>query len=176
MLDEFSTSDCCPFVEPYLDYRVIRLNRCMIIELAALDRGASLGDMTKFEKAIVFKDIREHLLKILMTLAYLKARFVKNSEWLRDDNIRFDMDTFEPKINNFVVIDVLGTQQYFLSDNDIDLADIGGESQLEQINGDFYSLGNSAKGRLIARGDSLAGDEKIRKKAISIYVFELGFE
>lgn len=137
MLDEFSSPDCCPFMEPYLDYRVIRLSRCMIIELAILDRGVSLSQMTKFEKAIVFKDIREHLLKILMSLAYLKARFVKNSDWLEDENVKFDLDTFEPKINNYVAIDVLGTQNFYLGEKNVDLADIGGESQIEHINGDF---------------------------------------
>lgn len=136
MLDEFSTPECGPFLEPYLDYRKVQYNKNgMILELAYCDRGLNLSQMTKFEKAIIFKDIREHLLKLLMALSFLKARFVRNAGWLLDENVKFDLDSFEPRITNFVVIDVLDAEFLTLDTQDLDMADVGGENQGKQIKG-----------------------------------------
>jgi hypothetical protein len=135
MLDEFSSPNCCPHIEPYLDYRVVKLQKCIILETANLDRGLPLDQMTKFEKAIVFKDIREHMLKILISLSFLKARVVKNSQWLDISNIKFDLETFQPRLNNFVVIDVEKSNFSLNEVKNVDLIEIDGANQQHKIEG-----------------------------------------
>lgn len=139
MLDEFSDEDLCPYLEPYLDYRVIKMNRCVIMELAHRKRGSPLHRLTKFEKAIAFNDIREHIFKMLVTLSFLKARVVINSSWLVAENVCFDLDSFQPRLNNFVVVDLFKSVS-FSGDSDVfDLKDICGEEEKIRLDGEFYN-------------------------------------
>ena len=132
MLDEFSSSEICPFLEPYLDYRVIKKKKFYIIEIAYENTGINLKDMTKFEKAIIFKDFRDILVTILMTLSFLKARVVRDTKWLGTQNIKFDLDNFHPILSNYVRIDVAKSSDFNLINKKVDLLDIEGEK------GKFY--------------------------------------
>ena len=166
MLDEFSQSNCCPHLESYLDYRVIKYNKCLILETVYLDRGLSLHKMTKFEKAIIFKDIREHMLKILLTLSFLKARVVKNSTWLTSENIKFDLEDFQPRLNDFVVIDVKKTLNKIGQSKNIELAEVEGESQDHKIEGKWS---HSTKKILIDRGDRFSKNRENSEKKGSFH-------
>lgn len=138
MLDEFSSEDLCPFLEPYLDYSVKRENKFCIIEIAYQNRGMKIDEMTKFEKAIIFKDFRDILVRILMTLSFLKARVVQNNKWFKSTNVKFNMDNFQPILSNYVVIDVENTSGAIEYLKKVDLIDIGGEKQKFQLESKIF--------------------------------------
>jgi hypothetical protein len=137
MLDEFSNEELCPYLEPYHDYRLIKMNSFIILELAMLKRGKSLEKLTKFEKAIIFNDIRGHLFKMMITLSFLKARVVKNFSWLESKNVLFDLDTFQVRFNNYVVIDPTKSIRIMEEDETLDFKDIGGEEEKIKLKGNF---------------------------------------
>ena len=111
MLNEFCEGDCTPYLVKYLDYRIMQFKKYMIVETAFRDEGIQLKDLTKFELAILFKDMRTHFKNMILTLAYLKVRLVLSSQWLINQNIMFNLETLTVKFCGYIVVDVLKTSE-----------------------------------------------------------------
>ena len=107
MLNEFCEEDSTPYLVKYIDYRILKFRKYMIVETAFRDEGIQLKDLTKFELAILFKDMRTHFKNMIMTLAYLKVRLVFASQWLIHQNIMFNLETLSMKFCGYIVVDVL---------------------------------------------------------------------
>jgi hypothetical protein len=107
MLNEFCEEEACPYLVKYTDYRILRYKKFILVETAFKDEGIQLEDLSKFELAILFKDMRSHFKNMILTLAYLKVRLVSASQWLIHQNIIFNFDTLSIKFFGYVVVDIL---------------------------------------------------------------------
>ena len=107
ILNEFCEEEACPFLVKYSDYRILRYKKFILVETAFKDEGIQLEKLSKFELAILFKDMRSHFKNMILTLAYLKVRLVTASDWLIHQNIIFNFDTLSIKFFGYVVVDIL---------------------------------------------------------------------
>jgi hypothetical protein len=107
MLDEFCEEETSPYLVKYTDYRILRYKKFILVETAFKDEGIQLENLSKFELAIFFKDMRSHFQNMILTLAYLKVRLVSKSDWLIHQNVVFDFDSLSIKFCGYVVVDIL---------------------------------------------------------------------
>ena len=134
LLDEFSQSSLDKSLVKYTDYRIIRNSKYVKFEIAFEEVGIPLGQMDKFDKAIVFKDLRTHCINLILTLSFLKVRLVLNNKWVIPQNILFNYETFNLNISNFIVLDV--QQDFCKPDNNLK------KNKKKQSNKIFISFNN----------------------------------
>lgn len=105
ILDEFTRSNKIgDQLEKYLDYTIQKSKTRLKVEVVKEYSCRSIVDLSNYEKAIFFYNIRKHLKDILIAINYLKSRFIGNPNWFKAKNVTFNPISNKVLLKNFIVV------------------------------------------------------------------------
>ena len=111
ILDEFTrSSKIGDHLENYLDYTIQKSKTRLKVEVVKEYSCRDILSLTDYERAIFFYNIRKHLKDILISINYLKSRFIGNPDWFNSKNVTFNPITNKILLKNFIVIQPIYTK------------------------------------------------------------------